>query len=97
LIGQASLVLSAFKLGLHFLSQGSLKRSNALLQLPGKQWRLTANGSAFDGLLKEVANSGIMVFSQNDDADARLSKLAAASSLKHIPIMLKDEALSGEL
>jgi hypothetical protein len=58
----------------------------------GKQWRLTANGSAFDELLKEVANSGIMVFGQNDDADARLSKLAAASSLKHIPIMLKDES-----
>jgi hypothetical protein len=57
-----------------------------------KQWRLTANGSAFDELLKEVANSGIMVFGQNDDADARLSKLAAASSLKHIPIMLKDES-----
>jgi hypothetical protein len=58
----------------------------------GKQWKLTANGSAFDELLKEVANSGIMVFGQNDDADARLSKLAAASSLKHIPIMLKDES-----
>jgi hypothetical protein len=57
----------------------------------GKQWRLTANGSAFDGLLKETANSGIMVFGQNDDADAMLSKLAAAGSLKHIPIMLKDE------
>ena len=58
----------------------------------GKQWRLTANGSAFDELLKEVANSSIMVFGQNDDADARLSKLAAAGSLKHIPIMLKDES-----
>ena len=58
----------------------------------GKQWRLTANGSAFDELLKETANSGIMVFGQNDDADARLSKLAAASSFRHIPIMLKDES-----
>jgi len=64
-----------------------VKRAPAIA---GKQWRLTANGSAFDELLKEVANSGIMVFLQNDDADARLSKLAAASSLKHIPIMLKD-------
>jgi hypothetical protein len=42
----------------------------------GRQWRLTANGSAFDELLKEAANSGIMVFGQNDDADAMLSKLA---------------------
>ena len=57
-----------------------------------KQWRLTANGSAFDELLKEVANSGIMVFGQNDDADVRLSKLAAAISFRHIPIMLKDES-----
>jgi len=68
---------------------GTVKRAPVIA---GKQWRLTANGSAFDGLLKEVANSGIMVFGQNDDADARLSKLAAASSLKHIPIMLKDES-----
>jgi len=60
--------------------------------IAGKQWRLTANGSAFEELLKETANSGIMVFCQNDDADTRLSKLAAASSLKHIPIMLKDES-----
>jgi hypothetical protein len=66
-----------------------VKRAPAIA---GKQWRLTANGSAFDELLKEVANSGIMVFGQNDDADARLSKLAAAGSLKHIPIMLKDES-----
>jgi hypothetical protein len=58
----------------------------------GKQWRLTANGSAFEELLKETANSGIMVFGQNDDADARLSKLAAAISFRHIPIMLKDES-----
>jgi hypothetical protein len=58
----------------------------------GKQWRLTANGSAFEELLKETANSGIMVFGQNDDADARLSKLAAAISFRHISIMLKDES-----
>jgi hypothetical protein len=68
---------------------GTVKRA---LVIAGKQWRLTANGSAFDELLKEVANSGIMVFGQNDDADARLSKLAAAISFKHIPIMLKDES-----
>jgi hypothetical protein len=60
--------------------------------IAGKGWKLTASGSAFDELLKEVANSGIMVFGQNDEADARLSKLAAASSFKHIPIMLKDES-----
>jgi hypothetical protein len=68
---------------------GKVRRAPAIA---GKQWRLTANGSAFDELLKEAANSGIMVFGQNDDADARLGKLAAASSLKHIPIMLKDES-----
>jgi hypothetical protein len=66
-----------------------VKRAPAIA---GKQWRLNANGSAFDKLLKEAANSGIMVFGQNDDADAMLSKLAAAGSLKHIPIMLKDES-----
>jgi hypothetical protein len=66
-----------------------VKRAPAIA---GRQWSLTANGSAFDGLLKETANSGIMVFGQNDDADAKLSKLAAASSLRHIPIMLKDES-----
>jgi hypothetical protein len=66
-----------------------VKRAPAIA---GKQWRLTANGSVFDELLKEAANSGIMVFGQNDDVDARLSKLAAASSLRHIPIMLKDES-----
>ena len=68
---------------------GKVRRAPAIA---GKQWRLTANGSAFDELLKEAANSGIMVFGRNDDADARLSKLAAASSLKHIPIMLRDES-----
>jgi len=68
---------------------GTVRRAPAIA---GKQWRLTANGSAFDELLKETANSGIMVFGQNDDADARLSKLAAAISFKHIPIMLKDES-----
>jgi hypothetical protein len=68
---------------------GTVKRAPVIA---GKQWKLTTNGSAFNELLKEVANSGIIVFGQNDDADARLSKLAAASSLKHIPIMLKDDS-----
>jgi hypothetical protein len=67
-------------------------RAKCVPSVAGRQWSLTANGSAFDGLLKETANSGIMIFGQNDGADVRLSKLAAASSFRHIPIMLKDES-----
>jgi hypothetical protein len=77
---------------LAFPFAGRFEKVRRAPAIAGKQWRLTANGSAFDELLKETANSGIMVFGQNDDADARLSKLAAAGSLKHIPIMLKDES-----
>jgi hypothetical protein len=77
---------------LAFPFAGRFEKVRRAPAIAGKQWRLTANGSAFDELLKETANSGIMVFGQNDDADARLSKLAAAISFKHIPIMLKDES-----
>jgi len=77
---------------LAFPFAGRFEKVRRAPAIAGKQWSLTANGSAFDELLKETANSGIMVFGQNDDADARLSKLAAAISFKHIPIMLKDES-----
>jgi hypothetical protein len=86
------LVAKCIQTWLAFPFAGRFEKVRRAPAIAGKQWRLTANGSAFEELLKETANSGIMVFGQNDDADARLSKLAAAISFRHVPIMLKDES-----
>ena len=56
------------------------------------RWDLNANGSFFRRMLTEVANASIVPLRPSESSDIRLSKLAAASILQQIPIMLKDDS-----
>jgi len=66
-------------------------RSRAYPIPTGMRWSFTVKGRKFESFLKELDSAGIMVFGLNDDIDSMLSKLAAASILRQIPIMVRDD------